>query len=709
MLLRPIGNATLTACLCALLVWFPAQPASAQESTTTPPASSAQPAEQPAPPAEQPAGQAAQPAEAGSQPSGEPASTEPAAGPASEPANEPASEPEWRTSSSLIDEEAETEAFARYPYVNPDAPKGGTLNSVVSGTFDSFNPFIVRGTPAAGLSNFGGFLWETLMQQSPDKASTSNPLIAEAFRYPDDYSSATYRINPAARWHDGKPITADDVVWSFSVLKEVSPLYNQYYANVTEAVALSDHEVEFRFNEKGNRELPHIMGDLAVLPRHWWEGTDAKGKQRDVREPTLEPPLGSGPYRIASFRAGSEIVWERVKDYWGASEPVNIGRYNVDRRRYTYIQDENAAWQAFTKGGLKDIQSENSSRRWMTAYNFPAFEAGDVIKREFPDGGVQQMQAYVLNLRKPRFQDRRVRQALTIAYNFEDMNRTQFFGQNTRTSSFFQGSELAATGLPQGRELQILEEYRDRLPAEVFTQEYRLPVYDKPESERTYLREAIRLFEEAGWSRPEPPGLWQRILGFFGLVDLPDPTVMVDSAGNPFRIEFLGRGPTDEIIMGGYIASLRKIGVDASLRLVDPSQYVNRLNEFDFDAVTGIFAQTLSPGNEQREMWGAAAADRPGSRNIAGIKDPAIDGLINRVIFASDREDLVAAVRALDRALLWNYFMVPQYHRAVTWVAYWNKFGIPDAQPKYQGVDLESWWVDTAKEAALAAKYRSAN
>ena len=592
---------------------------------------------------------------------------------------------QWRTTSSLIDAKEETKPFERYDYVNPDAPKGGTLNAVVAGTFDSFNPFIVRGLPAAGLSSFGGILWETLMQQSTAEPSTSHPLIAEAFRYPADYSSATYRLNPKAKWHDGQPITAEDVVWSFNVLKESSPLYNRYFANVTEAVAISATEVEFRFDQKGNRELPHIMGDLAVLPKNWWESKDAAGKQRDVKNPTLEKPLGSGPYRIASFRPGSEIIWERVPDYWGADLPVNVGRNNFDKRRYTYIQDENAAWVAFTKGGLEDVNPENSSRRWMTAYTFPAVQAGDVIKAEFPNGAVKPMQAYVLNLRKPQFQDRRVREALTLAYNFEDMNRTQFFGQNTRTSSFFQGSELAATGVPEGRELEILNGFKDKLPADLFTKPFTLPVYDNAQSERTYLREAVRLFQEAGWT----------IKG----------GKLVNASGQQFKIEFLGRGPTDEIIMGGFMASLRKIGIDASLRIIDPSQYVNRINAFDFDAVTGQFAQSLSPGNEQREFWGSAAADIAGTRNIAGIKDPVVDALVDKIIFATDRADLVAATRALDRTLLWNHFMVPQYHRAVIWVAYWNKFGLPAKQPEYVGIDLDSWWIDKEKEAALARKY----
>ncbi|WP_265516133.1 extracellular solute-binding protein [Nitratireductor luteus] len=599
-----------------------------------------------------------------------------------------AQEPEWRTTTSLIDEAVETQPFEGYDYVNPDAPKGGTLNSAVTGTFDSFNPFVVRGTPAAGFTNFGGLLWDTLMQQSLAEPSTSHPLIAEAFKYPDDFSFATYRINPQARWHDGEPITAEDVVWSLEQLKQHSPMHNRYFANVTEAVALSDREVQFRFDQKGNRELPHIMGDLPVLPKHWFEGTDAKGNKRNVAEPTLEPPLGSGPYKIQSFDPGSKITWSRAEDYWAADLPVNRGRYNFDRRVYTYFQDENAAWLAFTKGGLEDIQLENSSRRWVTGYDFPAVHAGDVIKREFPDGGVQPMQAYVLNLRKPRFQDRRVRQALTLAYDFEQMNRTQFFGQNTRTTSYFHGSELAATGLPEGRELEILQEFRDRLPPEVFTEEFSLPVYDNANAERQYLREAVRLFNEAGWV-------------------IRNGRMVNADTGQPFRIEFLGRGPTDEIIFGGYISALRKIGIDASLRIIDTSQYISRVNAFDFDAVTGLFPQSLSPGNEQREYWSSEAAELEGSRNLAGISDPVVDALVEKIIYAEDRDDLVAATRALDRVLLWNYFMVPQYHRPVTWVAYWNKFGIPEDQPEYASVDIESWWIDSEREEALARKYRS--
>jgi len=597
---------------------------------------------------------------------------------------------EWRTSSSLINPEIETQPFERYSYVNPEAPKGGTLNSAAFGTFDSFNPFLVRGTPAAGLTSFGGLIWETLMQQSPEEPSTSHPLIAEAFKYPEDYSSATYRLDPDARWHDGTPITAEDVVWSLEVLKKISPMHNRYFANVTEAVALSDHMVEFHFDQAGNRELPHIMGDLPVLPKHWWEGTDAKGNKRDITQPTLEPPLGSGPYRIASFRAGSEIVWERVEDYWGADLPVNIGRNNFDRIRYIYFQDQNAEFLAFTRGGVEDVRREVSTRRWAQDYNFPAFEAGDVVKREFVSNSVEPMQAFVFNMRKPRFADRRVRHALTLAYNFEQQNRTHFFGMNKRFSSYFEKSELSATGVPEGHELEILEEFRDQLPPELFTQPFELPVYDSPQDEREYLREAVRLFNEAGW-------------------EIRNGRMVNRETGEQFSVEFLGASPTDEIIVSGIIPNLRRIGINAELRVVDTSQYIQRIQNFDFDAITSRFAQTHSPGNEQRDFWGSEAADMPGSRNLAGIKDPIVDALINKIIYAEDREELVVATKALDRVLLWNYYMIPQYYQPTLRYAYWNKFGIPEKQPEYAGIDVQSWWVDEERAAALAAKYSGFN
>ena len=603
----------------------------------------------------------------------------------------PAWAQDWQTSSSLMGESRYGQNFQRYDHVNPDAPKAGTLNSVTTGTFDSFNPYIVRGTPAAGFAAFGGgLIYDTLMEQSVDEPSVSHALVANAYKYPEDYSSATYRLDPRAKWHDGKPITAEDVIWSFNSLRANSPMYGRYYANVTEVTALSDREVEFRFDQKGNRELPKILGDLVILPKHWWEGTDASGRKRDITQPTLEAPLGSGAYRIASFKPGAEIIWERVPDYWGASLPVKVGRENFDKRRYVYFQDDNAAWQAFTKGGFQDIRPENRSQRWATGYNFPAFEAGDVVKASFKTESGEPMQGFVLNTRKPQFQDRRVREALTWAFDFEVMNRTLFYGYYTRTDSYFEGGELASSGLPQGRELEILNEYKDRLPPELFTQEFTLPVYDTPKSTRDNLRKASDLFKQAGWVNKGGK-------------------LVNEKTGEPFRIEFLGDDPTDERVNNPFIQNLRRLGIDATLRIVDPSQYVNRYRSFDFDIVTAVLAQSQSPGNEQRDYWSSKAAETQGSRNLSGIKDPVVDALVERVIYATDRQDLLAATHALDRVLLWNYYVVPQWHLPEAWIAYWNKFGIPEKQPAYVGADIESWWIDPAKEAALAAKYKVAN
>lgn len=597
---------------------------------------------------------------------------------------------EWRTSSSLMGDSKYGENFQRYDYVNPDAPKGGTLNSTAVGTFDTFNPFIVQGTPAVGFAEFGGgLLYDTLMEQSTDEPSVSHPLLADAYKYPDDYSSATYRLNPDAKWHDGKPITAEDVIWSFNVLKINSPMYNRYYANVTEAVAISEREIEFRFDQKGNRELPKILGDLVVLPKHWWEGTDAGGRKRDITKSTLEPPLGSGRYKVASFKPGTEIIWERVPDYWGAKLPVKIGRGNFDRLRYEYFLDDNAAWQAFTKGGFEDIQEENTSRRWATGYDFPAVKAGDVIKKEFPSSVRATFQGFVMNTRRAQFQDRRVRQALTLAFDFETLNRTSFFGLYKRTNSYFIGSELASSGLPQGKELEILTAFKDKLPPELFTEEYKLPVYDSAKAQRSNLQQAVKLFAEAGW----------KISG----------GKMLNDKGGQLTVEILGRDPRDEVISLPYVETLKKLGINASLRIVDTSQYVNRVNNFDYDVIVSVLSQSESPGNEQRDFWSSKAADTPGSRNLAGIKDPVVDALVDKVIFARDREELVAATHALDRVLLWNFYIVPQYYRSTRWLAYWNKFGMPEKQPEYLGADTDSWWIDPEKEKALQAKYKSVN
>lgn len=591
----------------------------------------------------------------------------------------------WRSATSLLGEPKYGEGFAHYDYVNPDAPKGGTLDNAVDGTFDSFNPYIVQGTAAAGFGAIeGGLLYDTLMDRATDQEGTGYGLIAEAIAYPADYAWAKFRLNPKARWHDGTPITPEDVVWSFEILKAQSPFHNKYYANVVKAEQTGEHEVTFTFDHPGNRELPNILGQLPVLPKHWWTGTDAAGKPRDITRATLEPPLGSGPYKIESFVPGSQIIWSRVADYWAKDLPTRVGRYNFDRIRFTYFRDPNLTFEAFKKGGTSDYRLENRIGRWTEEYNFPAVQRGDVVKQSFPLHSFGRMQGFLLNQRRDKFKDIRVREALNDAFDFETMNRTLFYNQYKRIESYFAGIDLAASGLPEGKELEILETVRDAVPPQVFTQAFHLPVNDTPAAMRDNLKKAVDLLQQAGWV-------------------LKDGKLVNAQSGEPFTIEFLEDDPSFERIVNPYIQSLKRIGIEATIRVVDPAQYQARLNSFDFDVISTVIAQSQSPGNEQRDMWGSAAADMPGSQNLIGIKNPAIDKLVDRIVFAKDRDELVAATRALDRVLLWNNYVVPQWFSDEIHIAYWTKLAHPSTQPDYSGIDIYSWWVDPAKAGAAPA------
>lgn len=583
----------------------------------------------------------------------------------------------WVTTSSLIDESQYAGGFTHYKHANPDAPKGGAVNMAAQGTFDSLNPYVIRGTAAAGLAvrGFGGgLLYDTLRNQSIDEPSTSHPLVAEFYTYPDDFSFAIYRLNKAAHWHDGKPITPEDVVWSFTALKQYNQLYREYYENVTSAEILNETDVKFSFNEANNRELPNILGDMPVLPKHWWEGVDKDGNSRDFTQPTLEPPLGSGPYRIASFESGSSITWERVKDYWAAELPVNKGRNNFDSFKYTYFLDATPIWEAFKKGGTQDFRTETRSKRWASEYNFPAFEEGKVVKRAFLTTSPQPMQGFSMNMRREKFQDIRVRKALLHLFDFESVNRLQLSELRTRTDSYFEGGELQSSGVPMGLELEILEAFRDQLPKELFTEPYANPVGGDRVKGRANQRIAAQLMREAGWEPKD--GSWVNT-----------------QSGEKFAIEILGASATTNIIAGQFTEDLRRFGIDASIRIVDVAQYVSRLEEFDFDVTTVVLAQSLSPGNEQRDFWSSAAADRSDSRNMSGIKNPIVDELINKIIFADGRDELKALTHALDRVLLWNYYYIPQWHSPEDWVAWWDKFYFVDNQPTYVGTDFQSWWI----------------
>jgi microcin C transport system substrate-binding protein len=590
----------------------------------------------------------------------------------------------WRHALSLFGNVKYPADFKRFDYVNADAPKGGVARQITIGTFDNFNIVVsyVKGTIAAAV----GFIYESLLTPSLDEVSTEYGALAEAVSHPDDFSFVTYRLRPEARWHDGKPVTADDVIFSLNAFKTYHPMYSAYYSHVVRAEKVSDREVKFVFDAPGNRELPQIVGQLNVLPKHWWEGTDAQGRKRDISATTLEVPLGSGPYRVKEFVAGRSITLERVKDYWGRDFAANVGRNNFDELRYEYFRDATVAIEAF-KADQVDWRTENSAKSWATAYDFPAVSEKRVILEEFPNRSSGVMQAFVPNLRRAKFSDPRVRRALNYAFDFEEMNKQLFYGQYKRITSYFDGAEeLMATGLPQGKELEILEALRAEVPSEVFTTVYTNPVGGSPEAVRDNLREALRLLKEAGY-------------------EVRDRKLVDTRTGSQLALELLSQDPSFERVTLFYKPSLERLGIAVSVRTVDPTQYENRLRDWDFDIVTNSWGQSLSPGNEQREFWGSKTADVAGSRNIAGIKNPAIDKLIERVIFAKDRDGLVAATKALDRVLLWNHYVIPQWNYPKLRTARWDRFGRPAELPKYglSGFPF-IWWYDADKAARIAKK-----
>ncbi|MFL5134073.1 MAG: extracellular solute-binding protein [Microvirga sp.] len=592
-----------------------------------------------------------------------------------------AQEAPWRHGSALLDEPKYPQGFSHFDYVNPNAPKGGLVRLGALGTFDSFNIVVagVKGSPEQGL----GLIYETLTTSALDEANASYGLLAESFSYPEDYSSVSFRLRPEARWHDGRPVTTDDVIFSFESLKANSPTYAFYYANVSKAEKVGEREVKFTFDEKGNRELPQIMGQLMVLPKHWWEGTAPDGRKRDVTQTTLEPPLGSGPYRLKSFDTGRNASYERVKDYWGEKINVNVGQNNFDEIRYEYYRDATVLLEAFKSDRL-DFRTENSARNWAAGYDFPARQEGRVILEEFPFRATGVMQAFVLNMRRDKFKDQRVRRAFNLAFPFEELNKTIFYGLYERPSSYFYGLDLASSGLPEGQELKILESIRDKIPASVFTTPYKNPINDSPETVRNNLREADRLLKEAGWEVKNGR--------------------RVNAKGEVLSAELLSSSPNEERVFLPYKASLDRLGIATTVRTVDDVQYTNRTRAFDFDVATGLWPQSLSPGNEQREFWGSQAATREGSRNLPGIADPGVDALIDKIIFAKDRNDLVAATKALDRVLLAHDYVVPQWTSLKQRTARWNRYSHPEAMPRYGGAAFPTiWWYDEAKAAKTGA------
>ncbi|GAB4176241.1 MAG: extracellular solute-binding protein [Thalassobaculales bacterium] len=562
---------------------------------------------------------------------------------------------------------------AHLDYVNPAAPKGGAVVLAAIGTYDSLNPYILKGVSAAGLS-----LTHSSLSFSPaDEAFSEYGEVAASIEMPEDRSWVAFRLRPEARFHDGRPMTVEDVIWTFDTLKkDGAPFYRAYYADVVKAEKTGERTVRFSFAVAGNRELPLIVGQMPVLPKHYWEG-------KDFTRTTLDAPLGSGPYRIAAVDPGRSITFRRDPDWWGKDLWFNRGRYNYETIRFDYYRDPTVSLEAF-KAGEYDFRSENSARNWATAYDFPARRDGAVKLEEIPHELPTGLQGYVFNTRRPFFADRKVRQALGYAFDFEWSNKTLFYGSYTRTRSYFSNSDFEAKGLPGPAELVHLEPLRDKVPEEVFTTEYQPPVTDGSGNARDNLRIAARLLREAGWTVKDGR--------------------LVNAAGQPMEFEILGSDPNFERISLPFAQNLERLGVRARVRTVDTAQYQNRLDDYDFDMTTTVWGQSLSPGNEQRDFWGSSKASEPGSRNLAGIRDPAVDTLIDLIIQAPSLDQLVARTRALDRVLQWSFYTIPQFHSRSFRLAFWDKFARPPVAPKYGQGFLDTWWIDPARAAAIAPR-----
>jgi microcin C transport system substrate-binding protein len=588
--------------------------------------------------------------------------------------------PAWQHGLSLFGDLKYPAGFPHFEYVNPSAPKGGTVRQAAFGTYDNFNLVVAgwKGKLAVGLD----LIYERLLMPSMDEASAEYGLLAQAVTHPGDFSSVTYRLHPGARWHDGQPVTAGDVIFSFDVFKKNNPQLSAYYRRVIKAEATGEREIRFTFDSPKNRELPQTVGQLTILPKHWWQANEPR---RDIAATTLESPLGSGPYRIKDFEPGRTITYEQVENYWGKDLNVRIGRDNFAELRFEYFRDFTVEFEAF-KADQFDWYEEHSAKNWATGYDFPAVEEKRVVLEEFPIRNMGVMQAFVLNIRRRKFSRPQVRRALNFAFDFERTNKQIFYGQYKRIASYFEGTELACSGLPRGSELEILKTVRADVPLEVFTTPYSNPVGGNADAARNNLREAKKLMELAGFSVRD-----------FKLVDT--------ATGEPLTIEFLLANSAYERVVLVYKQSLERLGIGVTVRTVDDAQYQNRLRHWDFDIVIESWTETLSPGNEQRDYWGSQAAVAPGSRNIVGIANKAVDSLINKVVFAKDREELVAATRALDRVLLWNHYVVPQWIYGKVRTVRWDRFAKPDRMPTYGLSAFPTiWWWDAQRATETASR-----
>lgn len=555
--------------------------------------------------------------------------------------------------------------FEGFEYVNPQAPKGGVFKQASIGTFDSFNPFIIKGVSAQGI----GLLYDTLMESSSDEVFSEYGLLAQWITIADDLSYVEFKIRDEAKFHDGQSVNVEDVIWTFNTLIEKgNPFYKAYYGDVREVVDQGDNIVRFNFKQGvENRELPLILGQMPVLPKHFWEG-------RDFASTALDKPMGSGPYKIKSFEAGSRIVYERVKNYWAKDLPIMTGRYNFDEVEFVYFRDDTVALQAFLSGDV-DARQENTAKTWATSYTGEAVKSGNITLAEIPHSLPTGMQGFIFNTRRPVFQDKAVREALAYAFDFEWSNEKFAYGAYNRTHSYFSNSELASYGLPEGRELEILEQFRDQLPSEVFEKEYIPPQTDASGNNRSQLRRGITILDDAGWEIGA-----DRIRAKDGV---------------KLQFEIIANNPAFERWFAPFVQNLKRMGVEANLRILDTAQYQNRMASFDYDMTIGVFGQSNSPGNEQRDYWSSEKADMEGSRNLIGIKNEVVDALVEMIITAPDRDELVYRTRALDRVLLWNHYLIPNWHINVWRVAYWdNKLELPEVTAPYGLNMIDSWWVD---------------
>lgn len=576
---------------------------------------------------------------------------------------------------SLLGKPALAPGFTHFPYADPDAPKGGEVALGTVGTFDSFNPFILRGTPAADISK----CFDTLMKPNADEAETVYAHLAESVTVSADKRAVTFKLRPEAKFNDGTPVTAEDVAWTFDTLRKLGrPNYRQYYADVEDATVDAPDRVTFHLKTAENRELPMTLGQLVVLPKHWWEG-------RDFSKPLTDPPLGSGPYSVEKFEFGRTLVLKRNPNWWARDLPTGKGLENFDRRRTEYFRDSTVALEAF-KAGQTDWRLENIAKDWATAYEFPAVEKGlvkkELLRHRLPTG----MQGFAMNTRRKLFADARVREALALVFDFEWENANLFYGAYTRTESYFSNSDLASSGIPEGAELKLLTPLRADLPEALFSKPFALPVTDGSGNNRAEMRRALGLLKSAGWEVKDRK--------------------LVNADGAPFSFEILLDSPSFERVALPYVQWLSRLGMDVRVRTVDPAQYQRLTDAFDFDMTVTVIPQSDSPGNEQYGFWSCDSAKAEGSDNLMGVCDPAVEALLPAIAHATDREALMAATHALDRVLLWRWYVVPQWHLRSVRLAYWDRFGHPD-KPVRTGVAFDAWWIDAAKAAVTDAARRA--